>query len=205
VDRSTVNRIAAMTLRQQILKRIYPLLVFIGKGRGSAQVKKNNENRPPFHQVYDLKVELNNSSVLPLSQMAGKKILLVNTASDCGYTGQYAELQQLYEQNKDKLVVLGFPSNNFKEQEKGSDEEIAQFCQVNYGVTFPLAKKSNVTPGPSQNPLFRWLSHKEENGWNDKAPSWNFAKYLLNEQGVLTHYFEPSVSPLSKEVLAAVK
>jgi glutathione peroxidase len=195
----------AMTLRQRILKWVYPLLVLLGKARSSAQVKMNNENKTPQRQVYDLEVELNNSSKLPLSKLQGKKILVVNTASDCGYTGQYAELQQLYEQNKDKLVILGFPSNDFKEQERGSDEEIAQFCQVNYGVTFPLAKKSTVLPGAEQNPLFGWLSKKDENGWNDKAPSWNFSKYLLNEEGVLTHYFEPSVSPLSIEVVAAIK
>ncbi|HJW17521.1 MAG TPA: glutathione peroxidase [Flavisolibacter sp.] len=194
-----------MTLRQRILKMIYPLLVLLGKTRGSAQVKSNKENRLPIHPVYDLDVELNNSSRYSLSQLKGKKILVVNTASDCGFTGQYAELQQLYNKYQDKLVIIGFPSNDFKEQEKGSDEEIAQFCQVNYGVTFPLARKSSVIQGPAQNPLFSWLSNKEDNGWNDKAPSWNFSKYLLNEEGVLTHYFEPSVSPLSNEVIAAVK
>jgi glutathione peroxidase len=177
----------------------------MGKARGSAQVRKNNGSKRPIHSVYDLEVELNHPGKLPLVSLKGKKLLIVNTASDCGYTGQYAELQQLYEQYKNKLVILGFPSNDFKEQEKGSDEEIAQFCQVNYGVTFPLAKKSTVIPGPFQNPLFAWLSKKEENGWNDKGPSWNFSKYLLNEEGVLTHYFEPSVSPLSSEVVAAVK
>jgi len=194
-----------MTWRQRLLKWIYPLLVVLGKAKGSEQVRRNNENKRPVHPVYDLNVELNHAGTLPLVSLKGKKVLVVNTASDCGYTGQYAELQQLYEQYKDKLVILGFPSNDFKEQEKGSDEEIARFCQVNYGVTFPLAKKSTVIQGPSQNPLYGWLSKKEENGWNDKQPSWNFSKYLLNEEGVLTHYFEPSVSPLSGEVVAAVK
>lgn len=194
-----------MTLRQRILKWIYPLLIWMGKARGAQQIKENKEHKIPKRPVYGIEVSLNHSGTLPLSSLKGKKILVVNTASDCGYTGQYAELQQLYEGNKDKLVIIGFPSNDFKEQEKGSDEEIAQFCQVNYGVTFPLAKKSTVIPGASQHALFQWLSKKDENGWNDKAPSWNFSKYLLNEEGILTHYFEPSVSPLSQEVVSAIK
>ena len=194
-----------MTLRQRILKWIYPLIMISGKGRSAKQILCNAGNIQPLHPVYELEVELNGLGKLPFERLKGKKVLIVNTASDCGYTGQYAELQQLYEQNKDKLVVLGFPSNDFKEQEKGSDDQIAQFCQVNYGVTFPLARKSTVKPGPSQNPLFSWLSKKEQNGWNNKAPSWNFSKYLLNEEGVLTHYFEPSVSPLSNEIVAALK
>jgi len=194
-----------MTLRQRILKWIYPLLVLLGKAKGAEQIRENKEHAKPKRPVYDLEVSLNHSGTMPLSSLKGKKILVVNTASDCGYTGQYAELQQLYEGNKDNLVIIGFPSNDFKEQEKGSDEEIAQFCQVNYGVTFPLAKKSTVIPGASQNSLFQWLSRKDENGWNDKAPSWNFSKYLLNEEGILTHYFEPSVSPLSQEVVTAIK
>jgi glutathione peroxidase len=129
---------------------------------------------------------------------------LVNTASNCGYTNQYEELQQLYEQYNNRLVILGFPSNDFKEQEKGNDDEIARFCKINYGVTFPLMKKSVVIKGAGQNPVFQWLSDAAQNGWNTKTPSWNFSKYLVNESGMLTHYFDPAISPLSKEVLAAI-
>jgi len=103
------------------------------------------------------------------------------------------------------LVIIGFPANDFKEQEKGDDEEIAAFCKINYGVTFPLAKKSSVISGPSQNIIFHWLSHAKENGWLNRQPTWNFSKYLVNEEGVLTHYFDPGVSPLSDDVLKAVE
>jgi len=130
--------------------------------------------------------------------------LLVNTASDCGYTEQYDALQQLYEQNEDKLVVIGFPANDFKQQEKGTDEEIAQFCKLNFGVTFPLMKKSSVIKGEEQNVVFQWLTDSAKNGWNGKYPSWNFCKYIVSAGGVLTHYFGSSVSPLSREVLNAV-
>jgi glutathione peroxidase len=150
-------------------------------------------------------VPLNNGKTLPLQELKGKKLLLVNTASDCGYTPQYSELQQLQERFRDTLQVIGFPANDFKEQEKGSDAAIAQFCHVNFGVTFPLAKKSSVVKGPHQHPVYRWLTEREQNGWNDKAPGWNFSKYLVDEQGLLTHYFDPSVAPLGTEIIQAVE
>ena len=132
-------------------------------------------------------------------------ILLMNTASDCGYTNQYEDLQKLYEENKDSLVIIGFPANNFKEQEKGTDEEIAEFCKLNYGVSFPLAKKRSVIAGPDQHPIFQWLTDKNKNGWTSKKPSWNFSKYLVNENGILVNYFDPSISPTSSEVKDAIK
>ena len=194
-----------MTPRQQILKWIYPLFMSFKKAKGE---NKTIEGAPkgapavPFHQ---LSATLNSGSQLPFSSFEGKKVLLVNTASNCGYTNQYADLQKLYDTYKDRLVVIGFPANDFREQENGSDEEIAQFCQVNFGVTFPLAKKSVVVKGQSQNTVFRWLTNKDQNGWNEQSPTWNFSKYLVNEEGTLTHYFEPSVSPLDEEVLQAIE
>lgn len=153
---------------------------------------------------YSLPFELNDGSQTSMAAYKGKKILIVNTASDCGYTGQYAELQQLHERYPEQLAIIGFPSNDFKEQEKGTDAEIAAFCQVNYGVTFPLAKKSGVV-GSHANPVFSWLSSRVKNGWNDQPPSWNFSKYLLSEAGELLGYFDPAVSPLSDEVIAAIE
>ena len=131
--------------------------------------------------------------------------MLVNTASNCGYTDQYEALQKLYEEHKGNLVIIGFPANDFKEQEKGSDEEIAQFCRMNFGVSFPLMKKSVVIKKTEQNEIFKWLSDSVMNGWNNKPPSWNFCKYIVNEEGVLTNYFGASISPLSKDVLSAIK
>lgn len=131
-------------------------------------------------------------------------MLLVNTASDCGYTPQYTELQKLYEDTKEAVEIIAFPANDFKEQEKGNDEEIAAFCTVNYGLSFPVAKKSSVVKGAAQNPVFRWLTDKSLNGWNDQPPSWNFSKYLVDEDGVLTHCFAPQISPLSEAVVKEI-
>jgi glutathione peroxidase len=164
----------------------------------------NAAGKKPAHPLYNLSVTLNNGTALPLASLKGKKVLLVNTASECGYTGQYTELQQLADRYKDQLEVIGFPANDFKEQEKASDEQIAQFCTRNFGVQFPLAKKTSVVPGPQQHPLFAWLTNPQQNGWNNQMPDWNFSKYLVDEQGVLTHYFGPAISPLSGEVTDAV-
>jgi len=165
-----------------------------------------NENSiQPQKTFYDLSVSLNNGEELHLSSLKGKKILLVNTASDCGYTPQYNDLEILYEENKDKLVVIGFPANDFGEQEKASDETIAQFCKANFGINFPLAKKSTVIKSPEQNIVFKWLSDKTLNGWNNQPPVWNFSKYLVDENGILTNYFDPSISPDSEEIRNALQ
>ncbi len=194
VNRNSVG----MTTRQKLLKAVYPIFMWM-KGK-KAEVLENSHHTP-YTAFHELKATMNNGATYDFSQLKGKKVLLVNTASDCGYTNQFDDLQQLYEKFNNKLVILGFPANDFKEQEKGSDEEIAQFCKVNFGVTFPLMKKSTVKKGEDQNEIFKWLTDSTKNGWNNKPPSWNFSKYLVNEEGVLTHYFDPSVSPMSKEVL----
>jgi glutathione peroxidase len=194
-----------MTYRQKILKAVYPALMWWTKITGKNTKTATNEKAAPLVSFYNLKSTLNNGQELDFSQLKGKKVLIVNTASDCGYTNQYDDLQKLNEQYKDKLVILGFPANDFKEQEKGSDEEIAQFCKLNFGVTFPLMKKSIVIKNEQQNPIFQWLTDSTRNGWNQKAPSWNFSKYLINEDGALTNYFDPSVSPLSEEVKKSIE
>ena len=193
-----------MTLKQRLLKLVYPLWMLYSRVSQDEPVLKNEKNIQPAESIYDLSVLLNTGETVSLSQYAGKKILLVNTASDCGYTDQYDELQQLYTQEQQKLVVIGFPANDFKQQERGSDEQIAEFCRLNYGITFPLSKKSVVVKSAEQHAVFRWLTDKKRNGWNEKEPSWNFSKYLINEAGVLTHYFDPAVSPMSKDLISQV-
>ena len=193
-----------MTPKQRILKWIYPLFMGLQKAMGQNKTVEGAQKEVPAVPFYGLSTILNNGSGLSFASLKGKKVLLVNTASNCGYTNQYADLQKLYDSHKGGLVVIGFPANDFKEQEKGTDQEIAQFCQVNYGVTFPLAKKSVVIKGENQNPVFEWLTNREQNGWNEQPPTWNFSKYLVNEEGILTHYFEPSVSPLDSEVVKAI-
>jgi len=194
-----------MTLRQQLLKIFYPLLMKYGRLRKSTVAIDSNKNITPPDSLYSYSVELNNGSNLPLSDYKGKKILLVNTASDCGYTAQYAELQKLYEGNKDHLQIIGFPSNDFKQQEKLSDDEIARFCQLNYGVEFPIARKAVVRKGNNQQPVFRWLTHSDKNGWNEREPSWNFSKYLIDESGMLTHIFAPDESPVGENIRQAIR
>ena len=161
----------------------------------------NAEKVVPPRSFYQLNLLLNNQKLVPLGSFAGKKILLVNTASDCGFTPQFTELQQLQDKYKDSLVIIGFPANDFKEQEKGADTEIQAFCQVNFGVQFPLAAKSIVTKQEGQNEIFSWLTDKNQNGWNDQPPAWNFTKYLVNEKGILPHTFPSAVSPLSPHVI----
>jgi len=194
-----------MTLKQRLLQIVYPLWILLTKIMGrNTKVFTNSKNVPPAESIYSLQVPLNNGSSLPLEAYKGKKIMLVNTASNCGYTNQYDELQKLYQKFNNQLAIIAFPANDFKEQEKGSDTDIARFCKINFGVTFPLAKKSVVVKSNDQNSIYKWLTSKAKNGWNEKAPSWNFSKYLINEQGVLTHYFDPSVLPLSNEVVSAI-
>jgi glutathione peroxidase len=191
--------------RRKAMKWLYPLWMKLTKWTGMNTKTLHNKNgMQPVSPFYTLSIQLNSGKQLSFDTLKGKKVLIVNTASNCGYTPQYAELQKLYEANKDGLEIIGFPANDFKEQEKGSDEEIASFCQVNYGVSFPLAKKATVVKEAAQHEVFKWLTDKNQNGWNDAPPSWNFSKYLINEDGVLTHYFDPSVSPLSKEVTEAI-
>ena len=159
---------------------------------------------PPV-SFFTLKTVLNDGKLLEMASLKGKKILLVNTASACGYTAQYEQLQQLYSQYNNKLVVIGFPANDFKEQESGTDEEIASFCKKNFGLSFPLVQKTVVVKKPGQNSVFQWLTDPSKNGWNSQPPSWNFSKYLVNEEGELTDYFGPGVEPLNEPILTAIK
>lgn len=200
VNRNSKN----MTYRQKVLKAVYPVLMWFTKLTGKNS-KAISGVKQPSVSFYSLKTILNNGDTLDFATLKGKKVLIVNTASDCGYTNQYADLQSLYSNNKEFVTVIGFPANDFKEQEKGTDEEIASFCQRNFGVSFPLAQKSVVIEGEAQNAVYKWLTDSDKNGWNTKQPSWNFSKYLVSEEGVLTHYFDPSVSPLSNTVIDAIK
>lgn len=200
INRKSVN----MTYRQKVLKAVYPALMWFTNLTGKNNKKLSNKEAAPPVSFYSLKGVLNNGDTVDFDFFSGKKVLLVNTASNCGYTNQYDDLQKLSQEYKDKLVVIGFPANDFKEQEKGSDKDIASFCKANFGVTFLLMQKSIVIKSAQQNPVFQWLTDPAKNGWNNKFPSWNFSKYLVNEKGMLTDYFDPSVSPLTSEVLDAI-
>ena len=202
-----VNRNSAnMTYRQKVLKAVYPALMWVNKVTGKkSKVMSNDKPAAPPQSLYSLSIILNSGNTLRFDSLKGKKILIVNTASNCGYTNQYEDLEKLYEKYKDKLAIIGFPANDFKEQEKGTDEDIAQFCKLNYGVRFPLAKKSSVIKSDQQNEVFKWLTDKNKNGWNEQQPTWNFSKYLIDENGALIKYFDPAVSPASDEVIKAIE
>ena len=153
--------------------------------------------------IYNFKIESLEGGMIDFASFKGKKILIVNTASKCGNTPQYADLQALYEKYKDKLVIVGFPANNFGGQEPGSNVEIKEFCTGTYKVTFPLTTKVSVK-GDDIHPIYQWLTSKEKNGVLDAEVKWNFNKFLLNENGELIAYFGSKVLPLSEEIVSTL-
>jgi glutathione peroxidase len=150
---------------------------------------------------YDFKVKTLEGEDFNLASLKGKKVMVVNTASKCGYTPQYKDLEELYKQHGDKLVIIGFPSNNFLNQEPGSALEIRQFCTDNYSVTFPLMEKISVK-GKDMHPLYKWLTSKELNGVMDSEVKWNFQKYLIDENGKLVDVLYSKEKPGSEKVIA---
>lgn len=154
--------------------------------------------------IYDYQVESLDGQTINFADFKGKKILIVNTASKCGFTPQYADLQKLYDQYKDQLVVVGFPADNFGHQEPGTNEEIGAFCQKNYGVTFPMAAKVSVK-GDDTAPIFKYLTEKELNGVKNTAILWNFTKFLLDENGKLVDTFVSTTKPTDDAIVKYLK
>ena len=156
------------------------------------------------NSIYKFKVTSLSGDEIDFSNFKGKKILIVNTASKCGYTIQYEGLENLYNAHKGNLVVVGFPANNFGAQEPGSNDEISTFCQQNYGVSFPMAEKVSVK-GKDIAPIFAWLTSKAENGVMDVDVKWNFTKFLIDENGQLMASFESKVKPEGQEIATLLK
>ena len=151
--------------------------------------------------VYDFKLQTLEGEEITLEKYKGKKLLIVNVASKCGFTPQYKNLEALYEKYKEKIVVIGFPANNFLGQEPGNAQEIREFCTKNYGVTFPMMQKISVK-GKDMHPLYQYLSNKKENGVCNDSPSWNFCKYLIDENGKLIKFFGSKTDPMSEEIIS---
>ena len=151
--------------------------------------------KPVSGSIYDFKVKSLDGKEIDFSQYKGKNILIVNTASKCGYTYQYEDLQKLHEQYSDKVTVLGFPANNFLWQEPGTNSDIAEFCQINYGVDFQMFEKISVK-GSDKHPLYQWLEAK-----SGKTPSWNFCKYIIDKQGNVTAFYPATVKPLDSAIV----
>ena len=149
---------------------------------------------------YDFKVKTMDGGNFDFSSLKGKKVMIVNTASKCGNTPQYKDLEALYEKNHDYLVIIGFPANNFASQEPGTAVEIRKFCTDNYGVTFPMMEKISVK-GDDMAPIYKWLTSKKENGVMDSEVKWNFQKYLIDENGKLVEVLDPKEKPTSDKVL----
>lgn len=155
--------------------------------------------------IHDFKVTDLNGKEFDFSTLSGKKVMIVNTASKCGLTPQYEKLQAIYEKyGSDDFVIVGFPANNFMKQEPGSDEEIAAFCEKNYGVTFPMMSKISVK-GDDMHPIYQFLTSKEKNGHSDNKVAWNFQKYLINEEGELVKVIDPRTQPDDEEIISWIE
>ena len=155
--------------------------------------------------IYQFKVEDLSGKIFDFASLKGKKIMIVNTASKCGLTPQYKDLDAIYKQYKDKnFVIVGFPANNFAKQEPGTNEEIASFCQLNYGVSFPMMDKISVK-GDDMHEVYQFLTQKSKNGLEDSEVAWNFQKYLLNEKGELVKVISPKTLPTDSEVVNWIK
>ena len=154
---------------------------------------------------YDFKVTDIDGNTFDLAQLKGKKVLVVNTASKCGNTPQYEQLQEIYEKfGASNFTVIGFPANNFANQEPGTNEEIEEFCQKNYGVTFPMMSKISVK-GDDMAPIYHWLTEKNLNGKTDSKVTWNFQKYLIDENGNLVDVIDPKVKPDNEKIVSWIQ
>jgi len=153
--------------------------------------------------IYSFKVNAIDGGIIDLSHYKGKYMLLVNTATSCGLAGQFAELQALYEQYQDKLIIIGFPSNDFFFQELRGNEAIQSHCKLRYGVSFPLSAKLHVK-GSQQAPIYQWLTQKKLNSWQDSTIKWNFQKYLISPEGKLLQMFGPRTLPSHPDIAALI-
>ncbi len=152
--------------------------------------------------LHDFTVTTLEGNEFKLSELKGKKVLVVNTASKCGFTPQYEGLQELYKQyGGDDFVIIGFPANNFMRQEPGTNDQIREFCTINYGVTFPMMAKISVK-GKDMHPVYQWLTQKEQNGFKDSSVKWNFQKYMVDEEGKLVGMLSSNTKPLSPEIVS---
>jgi glutathione peroxidase len=190
-------------MKQIIKYSLAVLLILISfQCNGQNNNKEENKNNMNTSQTFhDFIVKDINGKDFDLATLKGKKVLVVNVASKCGLTPQYEDLQALYNKYKNKdFVIIGFPANNFMGQEPGTNSEIMEFCTVNYGVTFPMMDKISVK-GKDQSPLYKWLTNKSENGKIDQKVTWNFQKFMVDEEGHLVDVVMPKESPMSDKII----
>ncbi len=181
------------------------VMMLLNCGSKKADSMKKKENTNEDKSIYKYTVEDISGNPFSFAELKGKKIMVVNTASKCGLTPQYKQLQALYEKYKDRnFVIIGFPANNFMKQEPGDNSEIASFCELNYGVTFPMMSKISVK-GSDQAPIYQFLTQKSLNGFSDNTVKWNFQKYLIDESGRLVKVIAPTTLPDSPEVISWIE
>jgi glutathione peroxidase len=174
------------------------LVSFMGLAAFISNKITRGQRAPVQESIYDFKVTALDGEVIDFSKYRGKNLLIVNTASKCGYTPQYADLEKLHDDYSDKVEVLGFPANNFLWQEPGSNEDIASFCEKNYGVSFQMFEKISVR-GKNKHPLYKWLEAK-----TGEVPSWNFCKYVVSKDGRDVKFFSSNVKPLDESIMSAI-
>ena len=183
------------------------MILFSGQNQAQTKKNKNSKSEKVMEKqtIYQLKVEDLSGNPFDFASLKGKKIMIVNTASKCGLTPQYKDLEAIYKEYKDKgFVIVGFPANNFASQEPGTNEEIGAFCQQNYGVTFPMMDKISVK-GDDMNEVYKFLTQKSKNGLQDSEVEWNFQKYLINEKGELVKVIHPKTLPTDPEIINWIK
>lgn len=179
-----------------MITKLYGLRMKVSKLTGMGiKININGKKATPKKSFYELEAKNGLGEVISFERFRGKKVILVNLASQCGFTPQYNDLEALYQGHKNEIMVLGFPSNDFGAQEPGTDEEIQNFCKINFGITFPLFRKDHVK-GIHKQAVYQWLCEADKNGWNNEDPTWNFYKYVVDEQGNLEKISSSSVSPL---------
>lgn len=190
----------------RILPFISAIFLFTFCGNGQNRQANNLSNNAPMKlSIHSFRVQTLSGDTLDFSTFKGKKILVVNTASKCGLTPQYKELEALYREYQDSnFVIVGFPANNFMAQEPGSDDEIAAFCSKNYGVTFPMMSKISVK-GRDIHPVYEFLTNLSKNGLEDNEVKWNFQKYLIDENGFLVRVISPTTPPNDPEIISWIK
>lgn len=182
-----------MHIADKIRAGAYAILMSVNKWTGWNR-RISAGKKPPLISFYDLQATDNKGNHFDFSVCRGKKVLIVNIASRCGYTPQLQGLQKLFEKEFDKIKLFAFPSPDFRNQEKRTDDEIVAFCN-RQGITLPVMKKCRVKKDEDQDPVFHWLTHATANGWNDRDPEWNYCKYLINEEGYLINVFGPGIDP----------
>jgi glutathione peroxidase len=183
-----------------VLLLTFVALQCVGQNKQNQNNSKNS-NMQTTQTFHDFTVKDIDGKEFDLASLKGKKVLVVNVASKCGLTPQYEDLQALYDKYKDRnFTVIGFPANNFAGQEPGTNAQIKEFCTLNYGVTFPMMDKISVK-GKDQAPVYNWLTHKSENGKIDQEVTWNFQKFMIDEEGNLVDVVQPKESPMSEKII----